>query len=48
MAEHLLRHRLVQTGNWQGEVCSAGVSALVKQPADKVVVAMMQDHDLDL
>jgi protein-tyrosine phosphatase len=48
MAEHLLRHRLEQTGSWRGEVFSAGVSALVMQPADAVVVALMQENDIDL
>jgi protein-tyrosine phosphatase len=48
MAEHLLRHRLEQTGSWQGKVFSAGVSALVMQPADAVAVALMQDHNIDL
>jgi len=48
MAEHLLRHRLEQTGNWQGRVYSAGVSALVLHPADEVTVAVMSDRSIDL
>jgi protein-tyrosine phosphatase len=48
MAEHLFRYRLEQTGIWQGKVFSAGVSALVMQPADTVAAALMLEHNIDL
>jgi protein-tyrosine phosphatase len=48
MAEYLLRYRLEQTGNWQGRVCSAGVSALVCQPAEADTVEMMLSRSIDL
>jgi len=43
-----LRHRLEQTVNWQGRVSSAGVSALVRQPADEVMVALMLSRGIEL
>lgn len=48
MAEYLLRHRLEQAGNWQGRVCSAGISALVQQPAEEATVALMLSRNIDL
>lgn len=41
MAEYLLRNLLEETGLWNGVVSSAGVSALVNQPADKTTTALM-------
>jgi protein-tyrosine phosphatase len=48
MAEYLLRHRLAQTRVWDGRVLSAGVSALTMQPADRVVVMLMMDRNIDI
>jgi protein-tyrosine phosphatase len=48
MAEYLLRYRLEQTGNWQGRVSSAGISALVCQPAEADTVALMLSRSIDL
>jgi protein-tyrosine phosphatase len=48
MAEYILRYRLEQTGHWQGKVCSAGVSALPRQPAEEATVALMLSRSIDL
>lgn len=48
IAEYLLRYRLEQTGNWQVRVSSAGVSALVSQPAEAATVALMMSRSIDL
>jgi protein-tyrosine phosphatase len=48
MAEYLFRHRLEQRTPWRGRIYSAGVSALVNQPADAATVSLMRNHDIDI
>ncbi|MEJ2621143.1 MAG: low molecular weight phosphotyrosine protein phosphatase [Candidatus Thiodiazotropha sp.] len=48
MAEYLLRHVLTQSGAWHGVVFSAGVSALVNQPADSNIIDLMLDRGITL
>jgi protein-tyrosine phosphatase len=45
-AEYILRHQLEQTVNWQGKVSSAGISALVRQPADETIVELMLERGI--
>lgn len=48
MAEYLLRSRLDTIPGWQGRVCSAGVNALIGQPADETTAALMRSRGIDI
>ena len=47
-AEYLLRRRLEESPKWSGRITSAGLSALVGQPADETVCRLMRAHGIDL
>jgi protein-tyrosine phosphatase len=48
VAEYMLRQQLEGSTGWKGRVSSAGIGALVNQPADETVQAMMQARGFDL
>lgn len=48
VAEALLRQRLETVAGWTGRVVSAGVGALVNEPADATAQALMRARGLDL
>jgi protein-tyrosine phosphatase len=48
MAEYLLRPRLEHLPGWRGHVRSAGVNALIGQPADETTAALMRERGIDI
>ncbi len=48
MAEYLLRPCLEDLPGWHGHVRSAGVGALIGQPADETTAALMRDRGIDI
>lgn len=48
MAEYLLRPRLEALPGGQGRVWSAGVAALVGQPADETTLSLMRDRGIEI